>query len=509
MPTLFGGWVGVAHRSPTNLIGSTAGRDVVLSALRVQHPFLRTRHLQLDYVPELLPAVWVSAHRAPTGAALLAPCFQRKRCNQPSIENHRPVYGFGLSPAGLQVRLLPGSRVQPFGAVDVGGLWFTQRMPTTRAENFSFMLDAGGGLHIVGPDQFGLILGYKLVHISNGGLARSNPGLDNHVLYAGLVRSFERRLTAVRPSTEDQAEGHEQSIVGSARAEFSADAPILWGNGFGWSVRGSFMRFLSEHWQVGLAPEYYGATQRGYSWSGTRVAGLANLMAGGDNWRGYVGGQLGGANGTHQTGETLLGAQIGALRFLSPSAALRGELRWRRSYRDLDGTADALLTIDSYVQGRASEPAVTPAFGTVDVTGSAYATFRFDRVRSANLMVAPFVTSWAQMGTRLDYASYEAGGARRAFLTKEAFARLYAPLSLRASPFVQGFISYESGGSAGPESYGAVGGVRHYVNRGTALDVGVQWRRRAAVHTGDASFRLPDETTLQARVTTQLQLAHH
>jgi hypothetical protein len=91
-------------------------------------------------------------------------------------------------------------------------------------------------------------------------------------------------------------------------------------------------------------------------------------------------------------------------------------------------------------------------------------------------------------------------------MTKNLFARLYAPLSLGASPFAQGFVSYESGGTAGPESYGAVGGVRHYVNRGTALDLGVQWRRRTPMH---ASFRLPDETTLRARVVTQLQLGTH
>jgi Lipid A 3-O-deacylase (PagL) len=506
MPTMYGAWLGIARHSPTNIIGNIAGRDVVVSALRVQHPFLRTAHMELDYVPELLPAVWVSAHHA--DGAQLAPCFNRRFCRR-SIENQQGVYGFGLSPAGLQLRFAPGSRVQPFVAFDAGALWFTQRMPTSRAEHFSFMLDAGGGVQVAGPDQFGLLLGYKLLHISNGGLARSNPGLDSHVLYAGLVRSTSRRLTLRHAKTAEDAERAEQSVVGSARAEFSTDAPILWGNGIGWSVRGSFMKFLSEHWQVGVAPEYDGIAQRGYSWSGSRLAGLANLTTGGDRWRGYVGGEIGGANGTHQIGETLLGAQIGALRFLAPTSALRGELRWRRSYRDVDATVDALLTIDSYVLGRASQPAVTPALGTLDVMGTAYATFRFDRVRSADVTVAPFITSWAQLGASLDYLSLEANDAKHAYLTKNLFARAYAPLSLRASPFAQGFVSYESGGTAGPESYGAVGGVRHYINRGTALDVGVQWRRHTVSRAGASSNRPPDETTLQARVVTQLQVGRH
>lgn len=506
MPTLYGAWLGVARHSPTNLIGNIGGRDVVVSALRLQHPFLRTAHMELDYVPELLPAVWVSAHHA-TGATL-APCFDRRICRR-STENQQGVYGFGLSPAGVQLRLFPGTRVQPFAAFDAGALWFSQRMPTSRAEHFSFMLDAGGGVHIAGPDQFGLILGYKLMHISNGGLARSNPGLDNHVFYAGLVRSTSRRLTLRPKKVPDDAEDAEQSLIGSARAEFSTDAPIVWGNGIGWSVRGSFMKFVSEHWQVGVAPEYDGIAQRDYSWSGSRLSGLANLMTGGNTWRGYVGGEIGGANGTHQVGETVLGARVGALRFLAPTAALRGELRWRRSYRNVDATADALLTIDSYVLGRASQPAVKPAFGTVDVTGVAHATFRFERVRSADVTVAPFITSWAQLGTELHYLSLQASDGRHATMTKNLFARLYAPLSLGASPFAQGFVSYESGGTAGPESYGAVGGVRHYVNRGTALDLGVQWRRRAPMHAGTSSYRLPDETTLQARVVTQLQLGKH
>jgi len=68
-------------------------------------------------------------------------------------------------------------------------------------------------------------------------------------------------------------------------------------------------------------------------------------------------------------------------------------------------------------------------------------------------------------------------------------------------------------GSSGPTSYGLMSGVRHYFNRGTALDAGLQWRHYRAVQpeiipysTGGVSpVQLPDQLTIQARIVVELR----
>lgn len=504
-PLTYDAWLGVGRHSPTNLFSNIGGRQIVISALHFQHPFAQSEHVAWDYVAGVAPGVWVSA--SPRPAAERPNCRRFEPCYW-VIENQRAVYGFGGSPAGLQLRLEPGSRIQPFFSLDAGALWFDREMPANFADRFNFMLGAGGGVLLARPEKLGVVVGYKLVHISNGGLAPLNPGLDNNVFYIGLVRVPS--LTARPREAARDVSRSETSVVGSARLGFTGDALLGYDGRTTWSFASSYVPFVSEHWQVGITPSYEGGDFKGQLVHSGLLAGTANLMTSGDRWRAYVGTLLGEENGTRQHGRMRLGAQLGALAFLERTAALRGELRWRRTTDGgYDVMADALLTIDSYVNGRAALPALAPELGVVDVSGQAYAAFRFERERSIDLRIAPYLASWMQVGGELNRQSFMySNGQRMPDGVENVFARAYVPVSLVAAPFVQAFIERAINparhGDQQITGYGALGGVRHHINRGAALDVGLQWRRIDAVVLG-VRERRPDETTLQARIVTQLR----
>lgn len=184
-----GGWLGVARHSPTNLFGSTRGREFVMGAARFQHMFSESRHVAWDYTVDLVPLVWVSAHDRKLDPDLPicpspGPCIIYA-----DIENQRGVYGFGAAPLGVQMRLRPLASLQPFADIGAGALWFTEPMPSAQAKRFNFLANAGAGVHFGTPGRLGITVGYKLVHVSNAGLASFNPGLDNHLFYVGLMRT--------------------------------------------------------------------------------------------------------------------------------------------------------------------------------------------------------------------------------------------------------------------------------------------------------------------------------
>lgn len=189
-PWTYGAWGGIARNSPATIWGTTGGRDVAVTAVRLGRTLAQSRALALDYSLDLVPAAWVSMPPAENPRGYI--CTYRNgvlsECRPPRTYQEPPAYGVGAAPLGLSVRLRPNRRVQPYVAASSGVLWFQRPVPVDAGGQRHFMLEAGGGLLIQLPLRFGLTAGYKLFHISNAGTARSNPGLDNHLFYAGLLR---------------------------------------------------------------------------------------------------------------------------------------------------------------------------------------------------------------------------------------------------------------------------------------------------------------------------------
>jgi hypothetical protein len=96
------------------------------------------------------------------------------------------VYGVGLAPLGLELRLLPRRAVQLGFGVTGGALLFTRPVPDPEATRFNFTADAGGAVLLRLGGRRWLRVGYRYHHTSNGGTGRVNPGLNAHVAYAGV-----------------------------------------------------------------------------------------------------------------------------------------------------------------------------------------------------------------------------------------------------------------------------------------------------------------------------------
>lgn len=92
--------------------------------------------------------------------------------------------GAGIVPLGWRWNLEPHGRVFPYGEVGGGALWTTEAVPAgTTATNF--MTHAGLGLRLLDAHGRGLIVGYRLHHISNGNRVARNPGVNAHMLVIG------------------------------------------------------------------------------------------------------------------------------------------------------------------------------------------------------------------------------------------------------------------------------------------------------------------------------------
>jgi hypothetical protein len=147
----------------------------------------------IDYVFDLLPVALVSTPLPSDSSSSGSGCQAGNPCAVRGLFAHqRAVFGEGAMPLGLQVRLVTHRRIQPFASASGGLLWFTKRIPDGEAARLNFAAAVGIGAVAALSSRVGLLLGYQFHHLSNGGTAPSNPGLDSHLFYVGVLR-FNRR----------------------------------------------------------------------------------------------------------------------------------------------------------------------------------------------------------------------------------------------------------------------------------------------------------------------------
>jgi hypothetical protein len=92
------------------------------------------------------------------------------------------TYGFGVSPLGQKVNLLPHGRIQPYIATNAGFVAFAGTVPSSHATMFNFSFEFGGGVEWSARPGHSWSLDYRCHHISNAGRGVENPGVDNGTL---------------------------------------------------------------------------------------------------------------------------------------------------------------------------------------------------------------------------------------------------------------------------------------------------------------------------------------
>ncbi len=174
--TELGIWAGYSPDNPT-LMGRTTNRPYFELDLQYARVLKTGDDWALKYTPEVIP---VAIIRQPPQDSSDLPGKKRQ------------IYGFGVTPVGLQVNFRRGSVLQPYINVSGGVLYFDQQVPVEGSSKFNFSLSLGGGLQIWYGENQSVSLGYKYHHISNGYTARQNPGVDSNLYYLECAWRWER-----------------------------------------------------------------------------------------------------------------------------------------------------------------------------------------------------------------------------------------------------------------------------------------------------------------------------
>lgn len=337
----------------------------------------------------------------------------------------------------------------------------------------------------------------------------------------GAPRSVRGSMRTSRADSVLDARG----LAGSARVALDASSGRVDGGQFhSYALSAAALPFVSDHWQVGLAPTYAGGAAS-YPASPQQPAGTqtfqsygAGLTAnyvfgGGRRWRGYAGGYGSEAGATRAAGASQVGGQTGVLYFFDPAVALRGELRYRvpsSGPGPRHGVSIALLTLDPYLFGRAGAGGPTRAgLGTVDVSGFLYHERSwYGQQSGVSGTFAPYLTRWAQIGVDGQAVSYSEFGGHGVSYARE-FARVYLPLAARTQPFAEAFVQNGTyADEALQKGAGWTFGVRQLLNPRVGLDVGVRRTIPSPVTLGPAAygfrFRDPGQTGLVVGLATRL-----
>lgn len=181
-------WGGMAHNSPSHIWGTESGRDIAVVAVRYARELHHSDGVAIEYAADLVPAAWVTMPRIDSVYAVACgkPDPSCREYRQ-AISEHM-VRGIGLAPLGFQFRFAPRGRLQPWMALNGGFLRFGEQVPVHGASRLNFTAEGGAGVLLRLTRGASLIAGYKFYHISNGGTARQNPGIDGHMLVVGLRR---------------------------------------------------------------------------------------------------------------------------------------------------------------------------------------------------------------------------------------------------------------------------------------------------------------------------------
>ena len=156
----------------THGIGTIDGQQLVQVGLDFGFVLYRWENVYLKYKVSLIPVAFVRGDQATL-----------------QLRRDRTVYGGGADPVGLQFNFRRYRRLEPFLAVTGGFLYFAEQVPVTDSSRYNFTFSGGGGgEYRVG--RHSVLFGYRYHHISNKNTGIENPGIDSHILFAGV--SFKR-----------------------------------------------------------------------------------------------------------------------------------------------------------------------------------------------------------------------------------------------------------------------------------------------------------------------------
>ena len=105
---------------------------------------------------------------------------------QDRFHQRRRVYGFGASPAGLQLNFRPRAKVQPFVDAHGGAVYFLSKLSGPEGTTVNLSFDTAVGMQVLKRDHRSVTVGYRYQHFSPTNFSGNAPGIDNNVIFVGL-----------------------------------------------------------------------------------------------------------------------------------------------------------------------------------------------------------------------------------------------------------------------------------------------------------------------------------
>jgi Lipid A 3-O-deacylase (PagL) len=130
---------------------------------------------EFDYVGEVLPLVLMN-EPARYGENSLALTTDRQE-----------QYGAAISPTGFRLIWRKRGQIQPYWNAKGGFLYFKNRVLSTEGTHLNFSAEFSLGVEKALTSRLGFRAGYSDFHVSNGNIARKNPGIDFMYFNAGLT----------------------------------------------------------------------------------------------------------------------------------------------------------------------------------------------------------------------------------------------------------------------------------------------------------------------------------
>lgn len=93
---------------------------------------------------------------------------------------------FGGSPIFFRWRMQERRRIAPYTEINGGAIYSNHEIPE-HISRFNFTAQAGAGLLLRVTAGHSLVLGYRLHHISNGGIGPSTRSVNSNMIIAGVT----------------------------------------------------------------------------------------------------------------------------------------------------------------------------------------------------------------------------------------------------------------------------------------------------------------------------------
>jgi hypothetical protein len=190
--TSFEFWGGLASNSPPlGPLGDTPGMNFGLVGLRWSRPVGRVDlvsgipvyELSFDLIPVARMSPPLESVDCPGPGTCVTPATAEQR---ERFFPDRSPFAIGVNALGLTRRFAPRQGLSPSLGATLGALLFEERVPTTHASALNFLLGIEAGLRLGDPDRHTILLTYRALHLSNGGMQRENPGVFWHTITAGV-----------------------------------------------------------------------------------------------------------------------------------------------------------------------------------------------------------------------------------------------------------------------------------------------------------------------------------